>query len=339
MFHCFLFNFTCYRFKSYIFSSSIWYELSKGGIFQGLKTKPLFERIDSDGTLIENKKEIQLKCSCGHEMERIIPIACYVQGAECNECHNHIGVTSYMYHCPMGRNAAHPDTVGGYDYCLDCAKEKWNQRSRKNSIDNSVTTTVTATETAAIVTEAEKAKETIKEAAVGTMYHKLVEISDKNLAVQVDFLKNSIDKIMDNKENKEEREAFEKMIDVKEKMICDPVIGVRQDTAVDIETGEELLKFPNNTAYDRQTLQKIQLSMPSNSNFNVLDHFDANSYLGTLIVTAYSLNPMFHETMKNIFGLTDNEIKNDKLKVIYGQGPVKTIERAQAKAETGMCIV
>ena len=114
---------------------------------------------------------------------------------------------------------------------------------------------------------------------IGVMYDELLKISRENLKYQLKYLKESIDKVM-NSEDKNESGAVKTMINFKEMMVCDPNIGLRQDTIVDIESGKELLSFPNVTTYDIQTLKKIQLSMPKTANLNIFDHFDANAYLG-----------------------------------------------------------
>lgn len=348
-------------FKSYLFGSSIWYQKTSESLLSSMNDVMIRSISNKyDKTTIRDESNL-LFCSCGAEMEITVPGVVYDMGAKCNLCSHRISPTTYFYHCPVGKNAAHPDTRGGYDYCQNCANRLIKEKKQKKAKETSESkddskqeskekdATVTTTTTIAAVAGKNGVNPLVNRTSTRyvpdsneseeVFYHKLVEISSNNLSTQYEFLKNEVGKIVnENKENKENRdsqkEALFKIVTVKEFMVCDHAIGVRQDSIIDLDTGEELLKYPNKPQFSNKELKAIDFSMKSGkTNMNIFHHYDANGYLSTLIVTANAVNSEFHDTMRKIFDIEYSTMSNTQLKLSYREGPVKTIARSQAKAE------
>ena len=98
------------------------------------------------------------------------------------------------------------------------------------------------------------------------LYSKLVSICDVKLETQRAFLKKEVSAIMS---NKEEKEDWLKMINYPEFIICDPKIGIRQDSMIDAKTNEEVLTFPNICNGDASQLREL----------NLLNTYDSQVYL------------------------------------------------------------
>ena len=129
-------------FKSYLFGSAIWYQKAlpiKNGVKAMIMGNNSVNNNNNNGmNEIEKKTKnaniFPIKCSCGYVMQLLIPLACYSYGAKCNECEKQISAIHYMYHCSVGKNAEHPNTTGGFDYCLECAKKVWEKQKELQSL-------------------------------------------------------------------------------------------------------------------------------------------------------------------------------------------------------------
>ena len=143
------------------------------------------------------------------------------------------------------------------------------------------------------------------------LHDKLIEIVNKQLATQKNYLKRNINQLLDDK-----NVAFNDIVYFKEYCAVDTRIGLRQDD-------KKMLTYPNSPLFFEKELKK----------FGLKGTYEANAYLSQLIVKAHLMNDKFHNIMQNEI-LKDIKTNNDKIKFNYTAGPVKRIDRCQAKAET-----
>ncbi len=62
--------------------------------------------------------------------------------------------------------------------------------------------------------------------------------------------------------------------------------------------------------------------------------YDTSGYLSKLILTAYALDDLFHETLRDIYKIDITTGKSADGSIVYGAGPVKAEERVKAKAQS-----
>ena len=163
------------------------------------------------------------------------------------------------------------------------------------------------------------------------LFNKLLKLANKELeVVKSNEIKESIDKVLNingNKKNdSKETITFGKMIDYNEFIINDEMskkYGLRQDN-------ENILKYPNKVS-DDININKLKQS-------KLVNFYDSTIYLSNLIITANSLNSIFHDTMRNVMlkDINDNESDSNSniLNYEYKEGPLKDISRCQAKSES-----
>ena len=179
-----------------------------------------------------------------------------------------------------------------------------------------------------------------------TLYHKLTALTKTKLEYQFEYLKKSVDSLLENEESVHSKVAFYDIVNYTEFLICDESIGLRQDSVIDISNGKQVLSFPNNPIFSSEMLREIDNNITNNgsgknkgaskskSGFNIYHHFDANGYLSSLIIIAHYLNNTFHSSIEEIFLVDKTSLRNDNFNLSYRPGPVKAIQRCQAKAET-----
>ena len=90
------------------------------------------------------------------------------------------------------------------------------------------------------------------------------------------------------------------------------VLNLRQDC-------KDYVTYPNKLGnrFDVKKLQELKLT----------DFYDSRVYLSNLMLVANAVNEKFHDVLKN-------DILKKDFACDYQQGPIKRIERCQAKAET-----
>ena len=146
------------------------------------------------------------------------------------------------------------------------------------------------------------------------MYSKLVDIVNKN-ETQRNYLKRKINKILRN-----ESFFWNKMINFKEYLVCEETPGLRQDSVLDKNTSQQILKYPIRSTFDYDKLES----------YNLVDRYNSLVYLSNLIIVANSLNQLYHTTMKNeILSKLPSSV-NYK----YTAGPLKQHERMVTKSES-----
>lgn len=128
------------------------------------------------------------------------------------------------------------------------------------------------------------------------MYERLCEMVENQLETQTDYLKSYINEL----ESKENNDSWNTIKNYSELLVCDPIIGVRQDSIIDIKTGKEVLDFANKVDFEYTHLKGLSDQVAT---FSFHHHYDVNGYLSKLLINGHSLNASFHETMKKIFGL------------------------------------
>ncbi len=82
--------------------------------------------------------------------------------------------------------------------------------------------------------------------------------------------------------------------------------------------------------YDAEQLQKMSVA----AGRDLTAIYDTSGYLSKLLLTAYELDDLFHETMREIFQIDPSSGRSKDGKVTYGAGPVKAEERVRAKAQS-----
>ena len=132
-------------------------------------------------------------------------------------------------------------------------------------------------------------------------YDKLLEITQNKLINQRLFLESKINKI-------KETDSWNKLINLTEFSVSKNEL--RQDSKL-------IHLYPNLPLFSNDELNKI----------NMKNIYESYEYLTHLTINAYLLNQQFHKTMKN------NILINDK-SCQYTPGPIKALERSQAKSET-----
>ena len=139
------------------------------------------------------------------------------------------------------------------------------------------------------------------------LYSNLVYLTNHAIHKNQEILKADIEKIMNN-----EGTHWNTMINFKEFVIneIDAKIGPRQDD-------EKVLTFPNKLSIDVKRLESLRLK----------DFYNSRVYLSNLQIIGRALNEKFHATVENVLLADDKD-------AIYRPGPLKGIERSQAKSET-----
>ena len=103
---------------------------------------------------------------------------------------------------------------------------------------------------------------------------------------------------------------------------------MRQDSCIDVQSGYELLLYPNKAQFSEQELKL--LNQNTQEKFNFLQHYSIKNYLSKLKISAHQLNSKFHYTMCQIMGIendNDNDLTNKEISLTYSAGPVKKLER------------
>ena len=139
------------------------------------------------------------------------------------------------------------------------------------------------------------------------LFENLAGMADKKLEHHTEKLKRKIDKLSKNV-------AWIEMTKY-EQPIADRVqqrgtINLRQDNG-------DYVTYPNKLGFDVKKLDELKLK----------DFYDSRVYLSNLMLVANAVNDKFHDTLKN-------DILKKDFSVDYQRGPLKRIERCQAKAET-----
>ena len=148
----------------------------------------------------------------------------------------------------------------------------------------------------------------------GNLFQRLDETVSQQLIVQTNYLRNEI-----NKQTKDNKIAWNEMINFEEYIICDPKIGVRQDSILDLKTGEEVISFPNKASYRKEFLNEKSVELD----------FMEQAYLNELMVIAHVLHDQFYSAIKQVVFEEIKENKEDENRVEYRFGKIKKIERCQ----------
>eukprot|EP01083_Nonionella_stella_P076970 209942_1 len=162
------------------------------------------------------------------------------------------------------------------------------------------------------------------------LYDLLIEMVSTQLQAQVNYLKPHIDALENKTEDIQQDDSWEKLKNYPEFIVTDNPEGLRQDECIERGTGRELLPFPLRPAFSNDQLTKLSANV---TEFNCHNQYDVHGYLSKLILTAHSLNPIFHEAMRIILNIDDQD-RNDQYSLKYLEGPVKKLSRSQAKSET-----
>ena len=141
------------------------------------------------------------------------------------------------------------------------------------------------------------------------LYHQLVAMADNKNDEFKQELMHKINLITNDDESKQ---AWNEMIKHNGKDCCKQKTTLDQLRQDSTKCG---MKYPNTLGYQLNVLEKYKQK----------DFYDANVYLSKLMITANILNDIFHCAMENIFC-------NDKF-ATYTKGPLKKMNRCQAKAE------
>ncbi len=96
--------------------------------------------------------------------------------------------------------------------------------------------------------------------------------------------------------------------------------------------GIEKLRQDNHIRPDYDTEQLQKMSVTAGRDLTAI--YDTSGYLSKLMLTAYELDDLFHDTMREIFEIDPTSGRSKDGKVSYGAGPVKAEERVKAKAQS-----
>ena len=308
-----------YWFDLYIAQSSIWYEVVD--MFE-VPTMRAVSSVNSTSSNNDNNvKTVQttgptrLNCKCGEPMIVVIARSVHADrknhddehksqellcdGAQCSERSQRSRIDLYdlIYHCPKGSCKAHAK----YDLCMSCGSNAIRMQQLRGQ--QQITTT-TQTNNKADQSTSRTTTHNTNEIA----YSKLVAIANDELVKQTEHLTDEI-----NKTRSFDNVTFNKMLDYNEFLIDETqtrTFGLRQDNS-------NLLTFPNVPNVDVNKLTRLKMK-----NF-----YDSRIYLPNLIIVANALNDEFQHAVKNMVSSSSSIGQ-------FQSGPVKTIERCQAKAES-----
>ena len=288
-------------FKKNLLSSVIWYELvsfdaSDPVLLSAINAVGGGRDNASNDDSSSNSNENRLFCDCGTMYELTLPISTlrrhWIQCIDCNQYSYH---NRYFYHCPNSTANKHSRT----DLCLQCS------RKRKENMTKSASTTAETGETAVTAvtttTQAKQSNKKSKQQQHFILYAELFGMANDKLNKEKLKLKEKIDKISSHQAWKHMvNKQLPKNSQVRSK-------DLRQDSS-------ELLTFPTQVGFDPKKLTKLGLK----------DFYDVKVYLPKLLIVASALDDKFHDTLKN-------DILRKDMTVNYTRGPLKRIERCQAK--------
>ena len=247
-----------------------------------------------EGSSGQSKSQFMVLCDCGAALELRHAKTTVI----CSDCKEKtIDGTSFLYECPKGENSnLHRN---GFKICYECGEKRWNklQETRKQE-------------------EQEKQENESKEdgsgddansESGGTLFSNLYRMADGRLVEQKQFLKSKIDPIT-------AEASWKEMIKFGEDK--NGATGKKDEELLRQDDARHL-RFPNRLGFDVGKIKELKLK----------DFYDSKVYLSNLMVVANALDNAFHDTVKHII------LRND-FKVDYKRGPIKTMKRCQAKAES-----
>ncbi len=82
--------------------------------------------------------------------------------------------------------------------------------------------------------------------------------------------------------------------------------------------------------YTAQQLKKMSV----NAGRDLTAVYDTSGYLSKLMLTAYELDEIFHDTLRDVFEIDLTTGSNPSGTTFYHPGPVKQEDRVKAKAQT-----
>ncbi len=140
------------------------------------------------------------------------------------------------------------------------------------------------------------------------MFSELVDIVSEAEEQNINFLKKSYEKIQNTSDWKR-------------------VLAIKG-----VETNLAKLRQDN---YIRPDYSNVQLQkMSENAGRDLTAVYDSSGYLSKLMLTAYELDELFHDTLREIFDIDIATGFSKDGRLLYHSGPVKGEERARAKAES-----
>ena len=182
----------------------------------------------------------------------------------------------------------------GFKICYECGEKRWKKLKEKRKKEEK---------------DDETKENNDATGQGGTLFNNLYTMADERLIEQKEFLKSKIDPLAADpswKEMIKYEQAKEDRIAKKE----GEELLLRQDD-------EEHLTFPNKLGFDIKKIEELKLK----------DFYDSKVYLSNLMVVANALDGVFHDTMQK-------QVLKLDFHVNYKRGPIKTMRRCQAKAES-----
>ena len=147
------------------------------------------------------------------------------------------------------------------------------------------------------------------------VYDRLVQIVDSRLNAQGEKLSTDFAAVKER-----DHKSFDEMVNFNEYTVNDKNAlenGLRQDN-------EKLMQFPNTLKFMNNN--SFETNMENVQKFNLKDLCNSRIYLASLIFVAQTLNDQFHQSVTYM-------VKESR-KGSYKAGPIKQLERSQAKAES-----
>ena len=167
--------------------------------------------------------------------------------------------------------------------------------------------------------ESEKADKQKNTSDTRIVFDNLTEIVSKEIDSQRQTL---FDEFKELGDDPDQQQSFDAMVQFKHYVVNDKDAdehGLRQDN-------ERLLTFPNKLKF--MNSNSFQNNMNNILKYKLKDLCDTRIYLSSLIIVAKTLNDSFHQSMRKMISKLNNN------KCSYKAGPIKQLERAQAKAES-----
>ena len=301
-------------FKKFILHSPIWYEMNGNDTSYSQVKKG---EDGNNGENVSNKQDRQwqfkVECDCGEDVEISNVDKSYPNSNDtrhCNDCNSIVWHVSgyyqiyhsrkvYFYHCPRGMSEDHPK---GFELCAKCANkrfEAWKKAKKTEKKKMALKKSINNDESRLVVTKNSQKK--------GILYGNLVSMADKKLLEYKKILKKEIDSLSENRSWIKMRKFEQRKSD---RLEYDGVINLRQDNG-------DYVTYPNKLGFNEQKLEKLKLK----------DFYDSRVYLSNLMLVAHAMDDKFHDIMKN-------DILRKDFHVDYQRGPLKRIQRCQAKAES-----
>ena len=274
------------------------------------------DEVDENGNRKKsNEKTVQfmkINCDCSAILKLYTPLKVYSTKShtQCRDCGAYMSPTMYLLHCPNGKTEQHPK---GFDLCQNCgearwekqklAKEKLQQEQKASQALQAHQGKQIAMPQSTMIETAESKEANDIDAEKGILYNNLYSMVSEKLVQEKLKLKETVDKLSDDP-------WWKKMISFKQYRDERGSVNLRQDSS-------EYLTFPNKLGISVRKLETLKMK----------DFYDSKIYLPNLMIVAKSLDSKFHNVMKNVIFQKDFNVE-------YVRGPLKTIERAQAKAES-----